>query len=75
MRRLGSIVVAAVVGRALWPLERMSAHPNAVAPILVALGAFVLLTAGFGAGPGRPVTRPIDATIFVLLGALLAWRV
>jgi len=72
MRRLGTAIVAGGVGRALLPLIAVVARPLMLAPLMVAIGAFAMLTGGFGAGPGRPVTRPIDALIFVLLVAAIA---
>ncbi len=75
VRRLGSVVVVAVVGSAMLPLVSMGARPSGLAPIFVVLGAVAVLMGGFSAGPGRPVTRPFDAAIFVLLGIVLAFPV
>jgi hypothetical protein len=62
-RRLGSAVVVAAVGRALLPVSAMVLRPTMLAPLMVAMGAFAMLSAG------RSVTRPIDAVMFVLLAA------
>ncbi len=72
VRRLGSVVIVAVAARACRPLITLGARPEALASVFVVLGTLALLTAGFGAGPGRPVTRPIDAAIFALLASALA---
>lgn len=72
VRRLGSAVIIAGIGEATIPLAAGAAHPSGLAPLLVVLGAIAILAAGIGAGPGRPVTRPIDAVIFVLLSIALA---
>jgi hypothetical protein len=72
IRRLGSAVIVAAIGRASIPVAALAARPTALAPLLVVLGALAMLAAGFGAGPGRPVTRPLDAAIFVALAIVLA---
>lgn len=72
IRRLGSAVMVAVGARAAIPVLAISSRPYALAPVFVVLGVIAMLIAGFEAGPGRPVTRPIDATIFVLLAIVLA---
>jgi hypothetical protein len=72
VRRLGSAVVALGVGSASVPLAARAAHPSGFAQLLVVLAAISLLAAGFGAGPGRAVTRPVDAVLFLLLATLLA---
>lgn len=70
VRRLGSAVVAAVAARFAPGVAALGAHPFGLLPLVFALAAFALLAAGFGAGPGRPVTRPRDAIAFLVLGAL-----
>ena len=71
VRRLGSGVVAGVAARFAPNVEAMGAHPSGLLPLLLALAAIALLSAGFGAGPSRPVTRPRDAIVFVTLGVLM----
>ena len=71
LRRLGSIVVVGITARAALSLAENSARPMALTLLSVVLGAFAALSAGFDAGPGRPITRPVDAAIFVLLGIVL----
>ncbi|MFO0686213.1 MAG: hypothetical protein U0234_29390 [Sandaracinus sp.] len=71
VRRLGSCVVAAAAARFAPSVEAMGAHPSGLLPLLLALAAIALLSAGFGAGPSRPVTRPRDALAFLVLGALM----
>lgn len=71
-RRVGSVVLVGVGARlALW-VAPLGAHPEGVPRVLVVIGALATLTAGMGAGPGRPVARPIDAALFVLAGGAIA---
>lgn len=72
VRRLGSAVIAAAIGEAAIPVAALGAHPEGLAPVFVVLGVIALLAAGIGAGPGRPVTRPVDALVFVFFATLLA---
>lgn len=71
VRRLGTVVVVAAIGRAMRPIATMTPHPMMLAPLMIGIGAFALLAAGFGAGPGRPVARPIDAAVFLGLAILV----
>jgi hypothetical protein len=75
MRRLGSIVAVGVAARASVAIAASGAPALALAPACVVIGAIAALVAGFGAGPGRPVTRPADALVFVVLGVGLVVRV
>jgi hypothetical protein len=71
VRRLGTIVIVAIAGRASLSLAAYAARPQWLAPVCVSLGAIAMLAAGMHAGPGRPVARPWDALAFVLLGVVL----
>jgi hypothetical protein len=72
LRRIGSVVLVGVGARLALALAPFAAHAEALPRVLVVLGALACLGAGMGAGPGRPVTRPIDAALFVLAGAAVA---
>jgi hypothetical protein len=74
VRRLGSMVIVALAGRASLVVADYVARPRALAPLCVALGTIAMLAAGMRAGPGRPVVRPFDAIVFVLIGAALLIR-
>lgn len=74
VRRLGSGVIASVAARVSLPLLAEAAHPSALVAIPAVIGAVALLSAGFGPGPGRPIARPVDAAVFVLLCVALALR-
>lgn len=74
VRRLGSGVIVAIAGRASLSVAPLGAHPSGLAPLVLDVGALAILAAGFGAGPGRPETRPFDALVLVLAGVALALR-
>ena len=71
VRRLGSAVIVGIAGRASLGVAIYLARPQGLAPTCIVLGAIAMLAAGMRAGAGRPVTRPFDALVFVLLGAAI----